>query len=235
MPAEDNIPKHVAIIMDGNGRWAKERGLPKMAGHRQGVKAANEAIEAAREIGITYLTFYTFSTENWKRPRREVDALFGLLEEYLNKEEEKLIKNNIRLSVLGRLEELPDTTKRRLKVAIDRTRNNTGTYLNLALNYGARAEIVDAVRALAQDAKDGTLAVADITEEEISRRLYTKDFPDPDLLIRTSGEMRISNFLLWQISYTELYIMKKLWPDFKKADLKKAVAEYQSRARRYGG
>ena len=230
-----NIPQHVAIIMDGNGRWAKARGLPKMVGHRQGVKAAQEAIEAARGLGVKVLTLYTFSTENWKRPKKEIELLFKLLEEYLDKEADKLNENNIRLSVIGRIEALPAPVKDRLTKVMASTKNNTSLTVNLALNYGGRAEIVDAVRKIAADVKNGTLNIDDISEEGFSSYLYTKDLPEPDLLIRTSGEMRISNFLLWQISYTELYIAKKQWPDFKKADFEKAVKEYQNRKRKFGG
>jgi len=229
------LPQHVAIIMDGNGRWAKARRLPKIAGHRAGVKRVQEAIKAAGELGIKVLTLYTFSTENWKRPKREINALFNLLEEYLDKEEDKLNKNNIKLSVIGNVEGLPDSVQKKLKKAIESTKNNSGLTLNLALNYGSRNEIINAVRNIAKDVSAGSLSPEDITDELFSGYLYTKDLPDPDLLIRTSGEFRVSNFLLWQISYAEFYITKKLWPDFKKQDLKKAVAEYQRRERRFGG
>ena len=230
-----NIPQHVAIIMDGNGRWARSRGLPKIAGHRAGVKSAEEAVRAAGELGIKVLTLYTFSTENWKRPRREIDALFGLLEEYLDKEEDKFNKNNIKFSVIGNIEGLPESVRKKLKKVIASTKNNTGLTLNLALNYGSRDEIVNAARNIAKDVLAGSLAAEKIDDNLFSSYLYTKDLPDPDLLIRTSGEFRVSNFLLWQISYAELHITKKLWPDFKKQDLEKAVAEYQKRERRFGG
>ena len=230
-----NIPRHVAIIMDGNGRWAERRALPKMMGHRAGVKAGEEAIEAARELGVKVLTLYTFSTENWKRPKAEVGALFRLLEAYLDKNTPKLMKKNIRFSVIGRISDLPASTRERLDKTMKMTRNNTGLILNLALNYGGRPEIVDAASALAKDVKAGKVGVEDIDEELFARYLYTKDLPDPDLLIRTSGELRISNFLLWQIAYAELCMIEKLWPDFKKADFKKAVSEYQRRERRFGG
>lgn len=229
-----NIPQHVAIIMDGNGRWARERGLPKIAGHRAGVKAAREAVEAAGKLGIKVLTLYTFSTENWNRPKREVEALFKLLEDYLDREADKLNKNNIKFSVIGRLEELPSGLREKLKKTIGATKDNTGLILNLALNYGARVEIIDAIKRLTSDVKEGRLEIGGITEGLFSRYLYTSGLPDPDLFIRTSGEFRVSNFLLWQISYSELYFTKKLWPDFTKKDLKKAVLEYSERERRFG-
>ncbi|MCX5687005.1 MAG: isoprenyl transferase [Candidatus Omnitrophica bacterium] len=230
-----NIPRHVAIIMDVNGRWARSRGLPKIMGHRAGVKSAEEAVRAAGELGIKVLTLYTFSTENWKRPKREIDALFGLLEEYLDKAEDKFNKNNIRFSVIGNTEGLPESVRKKLKKVITLTKNNTGLTLNLALNYGSRSEIVNAARNIAKDVLAGSLAAEKIDDNLFSTYLYTKDLPDPDLLIRTSGEFRVSNFLLWQISYAELHITKKLWPDFKKQDLRKAIAEYQRRERRFGG
>jgi undecaprenyl diphosphate synthase len=229
-----NIPQHVAIIMDGNGRWARKIGLPKIAGHRAGSKAAQEAVEAAGELGIKVLTLYTFSTENWKRPKHEISALFKLLGDYLEKQSDKLVKNNIKFSVIGDTEALPGLIKDKLQRTIDVTKNNTGLVLNLALNYGARLEIVRAVQNIAKDACEGVIRIDDIDERVFSSYLYTKDLPDPDLLIRTSGECRLSNFLLWQISYAELYITTKLWPDFKKSDLKKAIREYQNRERRFG-
>lgn len=229
-----NIPQHVAIIMDGNGRWAAKRSLPKIAGHRAGVKAVRKVIRSARDLGIKVLTLYTFSTENWNRPKREVVALFRLLEEYLDKEADKLNKNNIRFSIIGDMEGLPKSLEAKLKKAIESTKDNTGIILNLALNYGSRAEIIAAVRSISRSVLEGRLAIGDIDEKAFSGYLYTKDLPDPDLLIRTSGEHRISNFLLWQMSYTELYVTKKLWPDFTKSDLVKAVREYQTRERRYG-
>ena len=229
------IPQHVAVIMDGNGRWASRRGLPKMMGHRAGVKAGEEAIEAARELGVKVLTLYTFSTENWKRPQAEVSALFRLLESYLDKNTPKLMKNNIRFSVIGRISELPLSTRERIDKTIKITRGNTGLVLNLALNYGGRPEIADAASALAKDVANGKVSADDIDETLFAGYLYTKGLPDPDLLIRTSGEFRISNFLLWQIAYAELCIVEKLWPDFKKADFIKAIAQYQKRERRFGG
>lgn len=235
MKERSAVPQHVAIIMDGNGRWASRRGLPKMMGHRAGVKAGEEAIEAARELGVKVLTLYTFSTENWKRPQAEVSALFGLLESYLAKNTPKLIKNNIRFSVIGRIAALPVSVRERIDKTIKQTRGNTGLFLNLALNYGGRPEIADAAAALAKDVESGKVSAGDVDEELFAGYLYTRGLPDPDLLIRTSGEFRISNFLLWQIAYAELYIIEKLWPDFNKSDLKAAIAEYQKRQRRFGG
>lgn len=233
--ADKNIPIHVAVIMDGNGRWASQRGLPRIAGHRAGVKSVQETIKGAKESGVKILTLYTFSTENWKRPKHEVQALFKLLENYVDAQADNLIKNNIRLSVIGRLEGLPDSVQSKLEGIIEKTKDNTALILNLALNYGARTEIVDAVRAITDDCISKRIRPDEIDEKIFSSYLYTKDLPDPDLLIRTSGEMRLSNFLLWQLSYSELYISKKLWPDFKKTDFLRAVKEYQSRQRRYGG
>lgn len=230
-----NNPKHVAIIMDGNGRWAGQRGLPRIAGHRAGVRSVQEVIRAAKESGVKILTLYTFSTENWRRPKNEVSALFKLLENYIDNQADDLIKNNIRLSIIGRFEGLPDSVRNKLKDIIDRTKDNTAMVLNLALNYGARTEIVDAVRAVVKDCASGRVKPEEIDEKSFSGYLYTKDLPDPDLLIRTSGEMRLSNFLLWQLSYSELYISKKLWPDFKDKDFLKAIEEYKKRQRRYGG
>jgi undecaprenyl diphosphate synthase len=232
--AAKTVPGHVAIIMDGNGRWARQRGLPRIFGHRAGVRSVEEVIKAAKESGVSILTLYAFSTENWKRPKNEVAALFKLLESYIDSQADALVKNNIRLSVIGRLEELPDSVQNKLNGIIDRTRDNTSLILNLALNYGARTEIVDAVRAIVKDCVSGRIRPEEIDEKTFSGHLYTKDLPDPDLLIRTSGEMRLSNFLLWQLSYSELYISKKLWPDFKGKDLLKAIEEYKKRHRRYG-
>ena len=234
MSNPNNIPQHVAIIMDGNGRWAAKKALPKIAGHRAGVKAARLVLRGAKDLGIKVLTLYTFSTENWNRPKREVGALFRLLEEYLDKEANRLIKNNIRFSIIGDIKGLPESLQEKLTEVIESTKNNTGLILNLALNYGSRGEIIAAVRSISKAVLDGRVAIDDIDEKSFSGHLYTKDLPDPDLLIRTSGEYRLSNFLLWQMSYTELYITKKLWPDFTKADLKRALQEYQKRVRRYG-
>ena len=230
-----NIPRHVAIIMDGNGRWAKAHHLPKIAGYRAGAKSVRQAIEGARELGVKVLTLYTFSTENWKRPKNEVQALFRLLEEYLDKEEAELNEKNIRFSVIGDIDALPETVRFKIKKVMGSTSKNTDLVLNLALNYGSRLEILRAARNIARDAVGGKLDPDGIDEKLFSGYLYTNELPDPDLVIRTSGECRVSNFLLWQIAYSELYITKKFWPDFTKGDFKKAVAEYQGRERRFGG
>jgi len=233
--ADKKIPVHVAIIMDGNGRWAAAKGLPRIAGHNAGANSVEEAIKAAKESGVKVLTLYAFSTENWKRPKQEVDALFGLLENYIDSKADTMIKNGIRISAIGRIEELPDRVQRKLKSVMDRTRDCSSLLLNIALNYGSRTEIADAARVIAKDCVSGKVDPDDIDEKTFSGYLYTKDLPDPDLLIRTSGEMRLSNFLLWQLSYSEIYISKKLWPDFKKSDFIEALNEYQNRQRRYGG
>jgi undecaprenyl diphosphate synthase len=230
-----NIPRHVAVIMDGNGRWAEARGLPKIAGHQAGAKRVKEIVTAAAELGIKVLTLYTFSTENWKRPKHEIDALFGLLDNYIKAEEASLQKNNIKLLVTGDIEGLPDPVKSNIKKTIISTKDNEALTLNLALNYGSRSEITRAARALASEAKAGSIDPGNIDEKMFSERLYTKGLPDPDLLVRTSGEYRVSNFLLWQISYAEIYITQTLWPDFGKSDLEKAIKDYAARVRRYGG
>lgn len=235
MIKSSNIPTHVAIIMDGNGRWAEARHLPKIAGHREGAKSVDAVTEAAREMGIKYLTLYAFSTENWKRPMNEVEGLFKLLEQNLDDNEEKLNKNNIRLEMIGDKAALPKSTSEKLLRVISSTAKNDGMTLILAINYGSRAEIAYACREIAQKAQRGEIKVSAIDEEVISDALYTAGIPDPDLLIRTSGQSRVSNFLLWQISYTEIYITDKMWPDFRKDDLIKVVGEYQKRERRYGG
>jgi undecaprenyl diphosphate synthase len=220
--------------MDGNGRWAEKKGLPRIAGHKAGAKAVEEAIKGARESGVKVLTLYAFSTENWSRPKHEISALFKLLEDYVDRELDNLNKNGIRLNVIGRLDGLPDNVRKKLSSAMDSTRANGSLTLNLALNYGGRAEIIDAARKAASDCLELKIKPEEIDETRFSGYLYTGDIPDPDLLIRTSGEMRISNFLLWQISYAEIYVTKKLWPDFKKEDFKKALEEYRERERRYG-
>ena len=230
-----NPPTHIAIIMDGNGRWAKMRHLPRIAGHKAGAKSVDAITEAARELGVKVLTLYTFSTENWKRPREEIGGLFKLLEENLDKNELKLNKNNIRFSVIGNMGQLPPSTRLKLQGVIESTKHNTAMVLNLALNYGSRDEIVNAARSISQEVKDGRLRPEDIDERLFSEFLYTKGLPDPDLLIRTSGEFRISNFLLWQLSYAELYVTEKLWPDFRKSDFRKAIIQYKKRERRFGG
>mgnify|MGYP000851203738 FL=1 len=231
------LPRHVAIIMDGNGRWATRRGLPRVAGHRQGVEALREVIRTSDELGIKYLTLYAFSTENWKRPAAEVDALMSLLVEYLRREIRELNSNNVKISVLGQVEAFPAVAQREIANAVEITRNNTGLNVNIALNYGGRAEIVRAVKAIARDVLDKKVLIDDIDERLFSNYLYTANIPDPDLLIRTSGEFRLSNFLLYQIAYTELVFTDcdVLWPDFDRKAYLKAIMEYQRRQRRYGG
>jgi len=228
-------PTHVAIIMDGNGRWAAKRGLPRLAGHRAGANAIREVVRTAPEIGIKCLTLYTFSKENWQRPREEIDGLIGLFEETLQKEMNELHKNNVKISVIGHLHEFRESTQRCFKEAMELTKNNKGLILNVALNYGGRTEIMDAVRQIAKAVKDGNMDPYSIMEETISDHLYTADIPDPELLIRTSGELRVSNFLLWQIAYTELWVTPILWPDFTRKDFLQAIYEFQKRKRRFGG
>ncbi len=220
--------------MDGNGRWARERGLPRVKGHEAGAEAVAECVRACGELKIPNLTLYAFSTENWKRPREEVDGLMELLRRFLDERGPELEKNNIRLCAIGRTHELPSETRYALERVSRRTASNSGGRLTFALNYSGRAEIVDAVRRIAQHAKGGTLDPAAIDEQMLSDNLYTHDLPDPDLLIRTSGEMRISNFMLWQLSYTEIHVTRKLWPDFRQADFFEAVKDYSQRNRRYG-
>jgi undecaprenyl diphosphate synthase len=228
------VPRHIAIIMDGNGRWARERGLPRIAGHEQGAESVRAVTEACAEIGVEFLTVYAFSTENWKRPKAETDALMLLLEHFIEQELPLLQKNNVRLGAIGRLRDLPQSCQKALEAAIEATAGNTSTTLILALSYSGRAEIIDAVRSLCQEAANGQVDPARIDEELFHRHLYTRDYPDPDLLIRTSGEMRLSNFLLWQLSYTEIYVTEKLWPDFGKQDLRDAIAAFNQRERRFG-
>ena len=231
------LPKHIAIIMDGNGRWARRRHMPRVAGHRAGVAAVRSTVETAARIGIPALTLYAFSEENWKkRPRTEVDFLMRLLCHYLKAEIKTLNENNIRLEYIGRKHELPESVQREMEYASDATRRNTGMVLTLALNYSARSEIVDAFRSLAEAAaRNGGLSHFQVDEQSISEHLYTRNLPDPDLVIRTSGEMRLSNFLLWQLAYAEIYVTQTLWPDFRGVQLLESIEEYQSRERRYGG
>jgi undecaprenyl diphosphate synthase len=230
-----HLPGHVAIIMDGNGRWARERGLSRIRGHRAGVESIRVIVRAAGEIGIRFLTLYAFSAENWKRPKREVSSLMSLLKRFLKREERELNKNNVRLRTIGRIHGLPGDVQEWIAIVEKSTSNNTGLTLVLALNYGSRAEIEDAVRAIAGRCVRGEIVPGDIDEELVSRNLYTAGMPDPDLLIRTSGEMRISNFLLWQVSYAELYVTPVYWPDFRRHHFAKALLEYQNRERRFGG
>jgi undecaprenyl diphosphate synthase len=229
-----SIPGHVAIIMDGNGRWAQQRKLPRIEGHRAGTESVREIVRACGQLGIEYLTLYAFSIENWNRPRPEVTALMHLLEFYLQKEIPELNKSNVRLTAIGRIHELPQSSQNQLRKSIDALSKNTGLTLVLALSYGGRAEIVDALRSICREVKAGRLDVADVDEKVISQHLYTRGIPDPDLLIRTSGEMRLSNFLLWQISYAEIYVTETLWPDFRKPELLTAIEDYSKRHRRFG-
>ena len=235
IPDSGEVPRHVAIIMDGNGRWAKERGLPRIKGHERGAESVRAVTEACVELGIEFLTVYAFSTENWKRPEAEVAALWALLEHFIEQETPTLMKNNVKLRAIGRLHELPPSCQDALQRAIELTAANTATTLILALNYSGRAELVDAARALCAKALNGELQPDDIDADSISRHLYTHDLPDPDLLIRTSGEVRLSNFLLWQLSYTEIHVTQRLWPDFGKQDLRDAIDEFTKRSRRFGG
>ena len=225
------LPRHVAIIMDGNGRWARGRRLPRVAGHRAGIEAVRDTVESSAQLGLEVLTLYAFSLENWKRPRTEVDTLMGLLQEYLRKELQTLAKNDIRFRVIGRMADLAEGVQDELRTAIDGTAGNRGMVFNIALSYGGRAEMVDACRALLRDG----LRPEEVDEAALSQRLYTAGLPDPDLLIRTSGEMRVSNFLLWQIAYAEIWVTPTLWPDFRRRHLLEAILDYQRRERRFGG
>ena len=230
----DRLPRHIAIIMDGNGRWARSRNLPRVEGHRAGIAAVRDVVEASAWLGFQVLTLYAFSVENWKRPRFEVNTLMTLLREYLRRELRTLLDNNIAFNVIGRVEELNDAVRRDLEDTVTRTRDNTGLLFNIALSYGGRAEIVDACNRLVQERERGGPAEP-ITEDVFERYLYTAGQPDPDLLIRTSGELRISNFLLWQIAYAEIWVTSTLWPDFRRRHLFEAILDYQRRERRYGG
>jgi undecaprenyl diphosphate synthase len=234
LAAPFSAPRHVAIIMDGNGRWAKSRGLPRTAGHRKGVEAVRRTVEAARELGISYLTMFGFSSENWRRPEGEVFDLMQLLRLYLRSEIAELHRNGIRLRVIGDRSRLSADIVTMIEKAEELTRGNTELNLIIALSYGARQEIVSAARRMVEDALAGRLSPEDVTEESFSARLLTRDIPDPDLLVRTSGEQRISNFLLWQLAYTELVFVDTLWPDFTKRDLEDAIREFNQRDRRFG-
>jgi undecaprenyl diphosphate synthase len=231
------LPAHIAIIMDGNGRWARRRHMPRVTGHRAGVQAVRETVETCAQLGVPALTLYAFSAENWKRPRAEIETLWRLLRFYLNSELPLMLRHGIRFTAMGRLEALPAFVRGELDAVIRRTAANRGMRLNLAINYGGRAEIVDAVKSLIEDARraEATTGEIEIDEAAIAARLYTAGLPDPDLLIRTSGEMRVSNFLLWQIAYAELYVTPTLWPDFKRTELLEALLDYQRRDRRFGG
>ena len=229
------IPRHLAIIMDGNGRWAQKRGLPRTVGHKQGVEAVRTAVKAARDLGIEYLTLYSFSSENWNRPETEITELFGLLRMFIRRDLADLHKNNVRVKVIGRKKGVPDDIIALLDEAQNLTENNTAQTLIIAFNYGARDEITDAIKRIATEVSSGTLDINDICNKTVSDNMDTADIPDPDLLIRTSGEVRLSNFLLWQIAYSELVFLECLWPDFSKADLEEAIRIYQGRIRKFGG
>lgn len=231
----DKMPKHIAIIMDGNGRWADRRNLPRIAGHKTGVESVHDVVEICAELGIHVLTLYAFSSENWKRPILEVNALMKLLLDQIREQTPELDKQNIKVGVIGDIDKLPRKVCYELKKSIDTTRNNTGMILNLALSYGGRQEIVRAAKLIAEKVKEGKLQPKEINEESFSEYLYTSGLPDPDILIRTSGEMRLSNYLLWQSAYTELYITDVLWPDFRIKNLLEAILDYQQRSRRFGG
>jgi undecaprenyl diphosphate synthase len=233
--AWDRLPRHVAIIMDGNGRWAAKRSQPRVAGHRAGVEAVRASVDTGARLGLKALTLYAFSTENWKRPRFEVDALMRMLKRYLRIELEEIDRQNIRFQPIGRTDKLAESVRRELQRAVERTAKNTGMVLSVALNYGGRAEIVDACRVAIKTMQDEGRDPASITEEEIERELYTRGLPDLDLLVRTSGEMRISNFLLWQAAYSEIYVTETLWPDFRRTHLLEAIVDFQGRDRRFGG
>lgn len=233
--ALENVPEHVAIIMDGNGRWAKDRGLPRMAGHHSGMKAVKRVTMAADRLGVKYLTLYAFSTENWKRPKAEVDFLMKLPQQFLEIELEELIANNVQVRMMGHKEDLPSFTISAVEEAIVKTANNTGLVLNFALNYGSRMEMLDAIKNIAAEVQQGHLSIDDIDDKVMADRLLTSGMPDPDLLIRTSGELRLSNFMMWQLAYSELWFMDVYWPEFTEKHFHEAILEYQRRARRYGG
>ncbi len=228
------LPRHIAIIMDGNGRWAERHGVSHEEGHEAGAKSVRAVIEGCREMGIEALTLYAFSTENWQRPKKEVDALFGLLSKYVRLELENIHKEDIRVTIMGRMDELAPATVADLNHCIERTKHNKSMTINVGVNYGARAELADAMRGIAREVKAGTLQPEAVDEACVARHLYVPGLPELDLLIRTSGEMRVSNFMLWQISYAEIVVLPVLWPDFRKRHLRQAIAQYQSRDRRFG-
>ncbi|ADH99285.1 isoprenyl transferase [Salisediminibacterium selenitireducens] len=231
----DNIPKHIAIIMDGNGRWAKKRGLPRVAGHREGMNTIRRTVRQANKYGVKILTLYAFSTENWKRPRPEVEFLMRLPERFLSKELPELIEQNVRVRITGEKDKLPEYTKRAVEKAVAETAHNDGLILNFALNYGSRSEMIQGIQSICRDVKDNNLSIDEIDEACFTGRLMTHDLDDPDLLIRTSGEIRLSNFMLWQLAYAEFWFTNVLWPDFKEDDFQEAILVYQNRQRRYGG
>jgi len=231
---QGHIPAHIAIIMDGNGRWAKSKKLPRLAGHKEGINSVREITRVCGEIGVKHLTLYTFSTENWNRPEAEVGALMKLLLNTINIEVKELHKNNVRFTTIGNLSQLPESTRTGIKNGVELTEDNTGLNLCLALSYGSRQEIVEAACSIAKQAAEGMIDVRDINETVFSRKLFTSSMPDPELLIRTSGENRLSNFLLWQIAYSEIYLTETFWPEFRERELMEAVLNYQSRERRFG-
>lgn len=231
----DNLPKHIAIIMDGNGRWAKNRFKPRNLGHQEGMKRVVDIVEVSRKLGIEYLTLYAFSTENWKRPKTEIDGLMKILVLYIRNELDRLIRNKVCIHILGDITPFPSIAKDEIIRAMEESKNNDRMHLNIALNYGGRADMVKAIKDILKDAELGNISVEDIDDRLVSQYLYTKGQPDPDLLIRPSGEMRISNFLLYQIAYTELWFSDILWPDFKEENLYEAIVDYQNRNRRFGG
>ncbi|MFA9456063.1 isoprenyl transferase [Halalkalibacter sp. APA_J-10(15)] len=235
MHLSTNIPKHIAIIMDGNGRWAKNRGLPRIAGHREGMKVINKIVRKANELGVEVLTLYAFSTENWKRPKTEVDFLMKLPERFLATELPQLMKENVKVRLMGSINELPEHTKKAVNKAVDQTSGNTGLILNFALNYGSRFEIALAVKKISEQVEQGIIKSDEVNENLLTEHLMTAELRDPDLLIRTSGEIRLSNFMLWQVAYSEFWFTEVLWPDFSEQHLVEAIFVYQKRARRYGG
>ncbi len=234
-PTPHLLPRHIAIIMDGNGRWAQRRGLPRIEGHRRGVKSVREIVETCADLGIEQLTLYCLSSENWKRPEAELSRLMSLLEQYLIEDRSTIMRQGLRFAAIGRREGLTPGVIKELNRTLELSRNNTGMRLCLALNYGARSEIADAAKAIAEKVAAGELQPSEINEEVFAQHLYTADMPDPDLLIRTAGEMRLSNYLLWQISYAELWVTEKCWPEFRKPDLMQALRAFASRDRRFGG
>lgn len=229
------LPQHIAVIMDGNGRWARMRGLPRIEGHRRGVKSVRTIVEECARLGVGYLTLFCFSSENWKRPQHELDLLMSLLKQYVIEERSEIMRQNLRFRTIGRKDGLSDEVLAEVQKTIDYSRDNTGMTLCLALNYGSRGEMVDAVQAIAEKAKSGEIDPDEINEETIADHLYTRGMPDPDLVLRTSGEMRVSNFLLWQLSYAELWVTEKHWPEFRQNELHQALRDYASRDRRFGG
>ncbi|NLJ99353.1 MAG: isoprenyl transferase [Tissierellia bacterium] len=230
-----NLPKHIAIIMDGNGRWAKDRSLPRTSGHQEGMKRVVDIVEATNNLGVEYLSLYAFSTENWKRPKKEIDALMKILVFYIRNELDKIHKNNIKIKIMGDISLLPKVPRKEVEKAIEKTKNNSKMVLNIGLNYGSRDEIIRSIKNILEDVNLGKIDKDDINVELFSKYLYTKDIPDPDLLIRPSGELRLSNFMLYQIAYTELWFSDIYWPDFKEEYLYKAILDYQKRNRRFGG